>query len=184
MRMNNQAQRSHNITTFHCPGCFPASQLQSSGNMGMLRPLSSFPTCLHSSSSTAWDWTPPSRKTFIVLTSAVSSPAHSKRYKKPNQTNKFTAVFEALKLSPDITSLKNSTKSLFSLNGQCEPTKASCESTSIPIRFNGYPKLPEKASLDPYFSLSPTITFQMFLLFLHKEGIFLGKNFKTELFLD
>lgn len=104
MRMNNEAQRSHNMRC--CPVCHPASQLQSTGNVGLLRPLSSFPTCLHSSSSTAWDWPPPSRKASMVLTPAASSPAHSKWYKKPNQTNK-AVMFESLKLSPEVTSLKN-----------------------------------------------------------------------------
>lgn len=183
--MINQAQRSQTMRFTVALG-FPASQLQSTGHIGMLRPLSSFPTCLHFSSSTAWDWPPPSRKTSMVLTSAASSPAHSKRYENQIRLT-VTVMFEPLKLSPGVTSLKNQQHTISLLSQWPLWAKKSLlwnHSTFIPIRSNGFSKLPEEASLDPYFSLSPIITLQMFLLFLYKEGIFEEKNSKRELFLD
>lgn len=91
------------------------SQLQSTGGTETQRALPSFPTCLHSSSSTAWDWPPPSRK-LSWFSSLLHLPQSTPRHmKKPNRAKRFAAVFEPSNQSPEV-SLENScTKSLSSL---------------------------------------------------------------------
>lgn len=95
---------------------------------------------------------------------------------KANRANRYTkyVIFEPSNQSPRATSLKNSWHKISLVSWW--PLQANWGllwnySTSTAIGSSCHPKLSEKTSSDPSFSLPPIITFQMFLLFLQRGNL-------------